>query len=83
LKVVQTQLGHSSIVLTADTYMSLLPDLDRGATEAVAELILAHSRLIPGSSDIRRSAPAKAVLRLPDPPNDGGPNPFHNPLTTI
>ena len=28
LKVVQEMLGHSSIVLTADTYTSVLPDLD-------------------------------------------------------
>jgi hypothetical protein len=67
LKVVQTQLGHSSIVLTADNYISLLPDLDREATEAVAELILAHSRLIPGSTSIRKSSPARGVLQLPDP----------------
>lgn len=55
-------------MLTADTYISLLSDLDREATEAVAQLILAHSRLIPGSTDIRRAAPAKSALRLPDPP---------------
>jgi integrase len=40
LKTVQTMLGHSSIVLTADTYPSVLPDLAHHATEATARLIL-------------------------------------------
>jgi len=68
LKVVQTQLGHSSIVLTADTYISLLPDLDREATEAVAELILAHSRLIPGGTDVRKSPPGRPSAFRPHRP---------------
>jgi integrase len=36
LKTVQTQLGHSSIVLTADTYTSVLTDLLAYAAEATA-----------------------------------------------
>ncbi len=40
LKTVQTMLGHSSIVLTADTYTSVLPDLAHHAAEATARLIL-------------------------------------------
>ena len=40
LKIVQTMLGHSSIVLTADTYTSVLPDLAHHAAEATARLIL-------------------------------------------
>ena len=33
-------LGHSSIVLTADTYTSVLPDLAHHAAEAPARLVL-------------------------------------------
>jgi integrase len=33
LKVVQEMLGHSSIVLTADTYTSVLPDAAHAAAE--------------------------------------------------
>ena len=40
LKTVQTMLGHSSIVLTADTYTSVLPDLAHHAAEATARRIL-------------------------------------------
>ena len=36
LKVVQEMLGHSSIVLTADTYTSVLPDVAHAAAEKVA-----------------------------------------------
>jgi integrase len=39
LKIVQAPLGHSSIVLTADTYTSVLPCLAHQAAEATAELI--------------------------------------------
>jgi hypothetical protein len=40
LKTVQEQLGHASIVLTADTYTSVLPELAHKAAEATAQLIL-------------------------------------------
>ncbi|WP_199754915.1 tyrosine-type recombinase/integrase [Amycolatopsis sp. WAC 04197] len=40
LKTVQHLLGHSSIVLTADTYVSVLPSLARDSAEATARLIL-------------------------------------------
>jgi integrase len=50
LKVVQDQLGHSTIVLTADTYPSVLPETARAAAEHTAAL------LFPA-----RSRPAKAV----------------------
>jgi integrase len=54
LKVVQDQLGHSSIVITADTYVSVLPDVARQAAEDTATLILQAGRLIPGTSRPRR-----------------------------
>ncbi|MEV6903408.1 site-specific integrase [Amycolatopsis sp. NPDC051372] len=44
LKVVQALLGHSSIVLTADTYTSVLPCLAHRAAEATATFVLAATR---------------------------------------
>jgi integrase len=40
LKTVQAMLGHDSIVLTADTYTSVLPCLAHNAAEATAALVL-------------------------------------------
>ncbi|GGK44046.1 hypothetical protein GCM10010124_41120 [Pilimelia terevasa] len=47
LKAVQAQLGHSSIVLTADTYTSVLTDLLVHAAEATARLVLAAAKRNP------------------------------------
>jgi site-specific recombinase XerD len=44
LKVVQDMLGHASIVLTADAYMSVLPDLARKTAEDIAD----HRGGLPG-----------------------------------
>jgi hypothetical protein len=41
-------LGHSSIVLTADTCTSVLPDVAYRAAEKVASLVLKAGCLIPG-----------------------------------
>jgi hypothetical protein len=54
LKVVQDMLGHSSIVLTADTYTSVLPEVAHVAAEKVASLILKAGRLVPGTTRTRR-----------------------------
>jgi integrase len=48
LKVIQAMLGHASIVLTADTYTSVLPDVARGSAEAVAAEIMRAAKLPPG-----------------------------------
>ncbi|WP_241479768.1 tyrosine-type recombinase/integrase [Nocardiopsis lucentensis] len=40
LKVVQAMLGHASIVLTADTYASVLPEVAHEAAERTAWLVL-------------------------------------------
>ena len=48
LKTVQAQLGHSSIVLTADTSTSVLTDLLAYAAEATAKLVLASAARNPG-----------------------------------
>jgi hypothetical protein len=55
LKVVQDMLGHSSIVLTADTYTSVLPEVGRRAAEDTAALIIAAGCLIPGTQRRRRA----------------------------
>jgi integrase len=54
LKVVQDLLGHSSIVLTADTYTSVLPEVARKAAEDVATLIIAAGCLVPGTTRPRQ-----------------------------
>jgi hypothetical protein len=48
LKMIQAMLGHASIILTADTYTSVLPDLARATAEAVAAQILKSARTPPG-----------------------------------
>jgi integrase len=59
LKVVQDMLGHASIVLTADTYTSVLPQVAHQAAEAVADLIVQAGRLVPGTGRARRRASAQ------------------------
>jgi integrase len=62
LKTVQAQLGHSSIVLTADTYTSVLTDLLAYAAEATARLVLAAAARNPGHRHRRRNGrPAKSA----------------------
>ncbi|MFC6083688.1 tyrosine-type recombinase/integrase [Sphaerisporangium aureirubrum] len=56
LKVIQDQLGHSSIVLTADTYISVVPEVAHKAAEDVAQLILKAGRCAPGARSPRRPA---------------------------
>ena len=57
LRTVQDQLGHSSIVLTADTYTSVLPDVARIAAEKVAALIIRAGCLAAGTQRRRRREP--------------------------
>jgi integrase len=40
LKVVQAMLGHASIVLAADTYVSVLPEVAHQAARETARLVL-------------------------------------------
>jgi hypothetical protein len=67
LKVVQDMMGHSGIVLTADTYTSVLPEVARKAAEAVAAHVLRAGRLVPGTdrprhrTGIRRRRRVQAV----------------------
>ena len=63
LRTVQGMLGHCSIVLTADTYTSVLPDVARAAAEKVAALILRAGCLVPGTRQPRRRRPGRGKRR--------------------
>jgi len=65
LKTVQEQFGRSSIVLTADTYTSVLTDKHHKTTEATARLVLAVAARGPR----RRKRPTPARRRSPLPPS--------------
>jgi integrase len=54
LKVVQEMLGHSSIVLTADTYTSVLPRVAHTAAEQTATHVLRAGWRVPGTRRRRR-----------------------------
>jgi hypothetical protein len=57
LTTVRAQLGHTSIVLTADTYASVLHDLHGTTAEATARLVLAAAAAVRKKSRPRRPAP--------------------------
>jgi integrase len=52
LKVIQQMLGHSSIVTTADTYTSVLPETAHRAAQATADMITEAARSTAGSAAI-------------------------------
>jgi integrase len=49
LKVIQQMLGHSSIVTTADTYTSVLPEAAHRAAQATADMVIKAARSAPGA----------------------------------
>jgi integrase len=51
LKVIQQMLGHSSIITTADTYTSVLPDIAYQAAQATADMIIQAASAAPGSGN--------------------------------
>jgi len=61
LKVVQDQLGHSTVVLTADTYTNVLPETARAAAEHTAALLF-PSRRQPAADGKRASRRARKPL---------------------
>ena len=63
LKVIQDQLGHAGIVPTADTYVSVEPNLARKAAESTARLVLRDSRYVPGTRRVRRAEARRATRR--------------------
>ncbi len=72
LKTIQEQLGHTSIVLTADTYTSVLTDKHHKTAEATARLVLAAAargpkrRKQPTAGPPTKSATTEATPR-PEP----------------
>jgi len=66
LRVVQEMLGHSSIVLTADTYTSVLPAVAHTAAEKVATLIIRAGCLVPGTRRRRRRQATRNRRRARD-----------------
>jgi integrase len=77
LRVVQEMLGHSSIVLTADTYTSVLPQVAHAAAEKVATLIVRAGCLVPGTRRHRRRQAKRARRRTPARSQRGQPLPPH------
>ena len=70
LKTLQDLLGHSSIVTTADTYTSVLPQIQRRCADDTAQLVLAAARRT------RKKIKTKARKNRPDRgPKTGGPAP--------
>ena len=79
LKTVQEQLGHTSIVLTADTYTSVLLELHFTTAEATARLVLAAAARNPGrrhhtkiAAESPQQTPHAAASRNPYAPSDPG-----------
>jgi integrase len=66
LKTVQEQLGHTSIVLTADTYTSVLLELHFKVAEATARLVLKAAARNPGRRYRSKIGPPKSAA--PDQP---------------
>jgi integrase len=63
LKTIADQLGHSSVVLTADTYLSVAVELGLKAAAAAARLALNAGKSPPGGGSVRRrSAPVMAEI---------------------
>ena len=46
LRVIQQMLGHSSIVTTADTCTSVLPEAARRAGQATADMVMKAARIV-------------------------------------
>jgi integrase len=63
LKTIQDQLGHASVVLTADTYTTVLPAAQHKAAEATARLILTTAR--GARAKIRRKNGRRGPARPP------------------
>jgi hypothetical protein len=53
LKTIADQLGHSSVVLTADTYLSVAVELGLTAAVEAARLVLRAGRYPPGTNYVR------------------------------
>ena len=52
LKAIQDMLGHASIVLTADTYTSVLPEVARQTAEGIAALVMSPGETHPAGQPV-------------------------------
>jgi hypothetical protein len=66
LKTIADQLGHSSVVLTADTYLSVAIELGLTVAVSTARLILRAGRDPPGSRRVRAPSPPCSPRSPPD-----------------
>jgi integrase len=57
LKVIQQMLGHSSIVTTADTYTSVLPEAAHHAAQATADMVIKAARSALGARSSGATVP--------------------------
>jgi integrase len=64
MKVIQDKLGHASIVLTADTYVSVTPTLDRREAESTARLVRDAARNGVGGTCRRRTGICSRAVHL-------------------
>jgi integrase len=62
MKTIQEILGHSSIVITSDTYTALFSDLDRVVTDGAANIIHLKRRA-PQLTDVRSKLPRTNHLK--------------------
>ncbi|MCY1145723.1 site-specific integrase [Actinoplanes sp. Pm04-4] len=69
LKTLQDLLGHSSILVTADTYTSVLPQIQRCCADATAQLVLNAARRT------RKKIKTKARKNRPTAAQNGQPQP--------
>ena len=74
LKTIQDQLGHSTVVITADTYTSVRPTVQHRCAEATARLVLDEARksrdTIVRKARISRQGAKKSDERPPTPTAD-------------
>ncbi|MFW6724213.1 tyrosine-type recombinase/integrase [Streptomyces sp. MAR4 CNY-716] len=71
LHAIKETLGHAGIAITSDTYLHLLPQVDRGIAEAAAAVVPLqrdHGRRRPRK---RRSPALPLTHRSPPAPNQG------------
>ncbi len=86
LKTLQDLLGHSSIVVTADTYTSVLPQIQRRCADATAQLVLNAARRTRKKikASARKNRPdrgPKAGTPAPTKPKTGAPAPLQRKQT--